>query len=663
MVQTSALQLNNKQHDALLEYYKQVLQVQSMIRSNFRGVCLNIDKIYQREGDLTTEQRRAKVANRSGDPNKFQNIVVPVVKPHVETATAYQSSVFLTGVPMFGVVSHADFIDEALQLETIIDNHATYGGWTREFLMSFRDGFKYNFAPMEITWDRQVSWTVETDIAFSPTEAKPKETIWSGNKLRRLDPYNTIVDPSVHPTEVYSKGEFAGYTEMMGRIALKKFIAELPDKQTRVTAAFEAGEGVASVSDDPESANYYRPTINVDQDLIRLTPDGINWMRWASLNEADNNIQYKDHYEVTTLYCRILPQEFAIKVPNRATPQVWKLIIINHATIIYAERQTNAHNWLPVLIGQPMEDGLGYQTKSVATDAEPFQQVASAFMNSIVHGRRRAVTDRLLYDPSRVAQAQINSPNPSAKIPVRPAAYGKDISDAVHQFSYREDQAVMGIQQISELLKLSDHLQGQNAARQGQFIKGNKTREEFATTVESSESRDQMSAILYEAQVFIPFKHILKINVLQYQGTEVLHSREKQQAVSIDPAALRKATLEFKISDGLVPSSKIVSSENLAVALQTMGSSPAISTGYNITPLFSYLMKTKGADLRAFEKTQEQIAYEQAMSQWQQIVSLMIEKADTVLDAKAFPPQPLPEQFGYNPNPQAQTPKGQQAEI
>jgi hypothetical protein len=64
-----------------------------------------IDLSYMRENDLTKANQRAKLANAYGDADKYQNIVMPVVMPAVESAVVYQSSVFLTGNPIFDVVS------------------------------------------------------------------------------------------------------------------------------------------------------------------------------------------------------------------------------------------------------------------------------------------------------------------------------------------------------------------------------------------------------------------------------------------------------------------------------------------------------------------------------------------------------------------------------
>lgn len=651
MAASSSVPLNARQHKAFITYYNKVQDLHTSARSSRRSRMELIDKQYQREEDESLEQQRAKAANKAADPTRFQNITVPVVAPQVEAATVYQTSVFLTGSPIFGVVSSAAFMDEALQLETKIEDDSIRGGWARELMMFFRDGNKYNFAPVEVSWGQEITASVETDLGKNINSGTPKEAIWAGNTVKRIDGYNAIVDHRVPPTEVYKRGEFAGYTEYKTRIELKLFIAELTDVlKTNVKPAFESGMG-GSNNISAESKNFYVPDINPNVDHNEATNADFNWNAWAALDKTKEgrHIDYKDAYDVTTLYCRVLPSEFGLILPNSNTPQVFKLIVVNHQHIIYCERQTNAHNYLPILIGQPLEDGLSYQTKSLATNAAPFQYVATSYMNSILHSRRRAVTDRVLYDPSRITAAQINSDNPSAKIPVRPAAYGKNISESVYQFPYREDQAGFSMSQVGQLIGMANSLAGQNQVSQGQFVKGNKTRDEFQETMLNANGRDQMASILLESQTFVPMKHILKLNILQYQGGTTIYNRDKNVAVEIDPVKLRKAVLEFRVSDGLIPSTKIIDGDSLATALQVIGSSPEISQGYNIAPLFSYLMKVKGAKISEFEKSPEQVAYEQALGSWQQMTQLALEKGVAFKGA-----QPLPEQFGYRPAGQQQ---------
>jgi hypothetical protein len=621
----------------------------TMINSqwNLREQMRLIDLIYMRENDRTKENQRAKVYNRYGDADKLQNLTVPIVMPQVESAVTYQTSVFLTGVPLFGIVADPANEDAAMQLESVIDENATRGGWVRELTMTFRDGFKYNLAPIEVAWGRKVTAALETDISFSAKQAKPKEVIWEGNTLKRLDPYNTIWDTRVAPTDVPTKGEFAGYTELMSRIALKQFIEEMPDKLLdNIKAAFESGFGGTTANGGVQS--FYVPSLNPAAMLGTDPRMTTNWMSWAGVSAEESKIKYKDMYEVTILYARILPIDFKLNVPGRNTPQIWKFVIVNHQVVIYAERQTNAHNMIPILICQPLEDGLRYQTKSLANNVRPMQEISSTMMNSVLAARRRAISDRGLFDPSRVSPADINSANPSAKIPVKPAAYGKPLNESYYPIPFNDDQSAMIMQQLPMFNNYANTISGQNPVKQGQFVKGNKTQKEFSDVMANANGRDQTVSLLLEAQLFTPMKEILKSNVLQYQGGTTIFNRAKSADVSIDPLTLRKALLNFKISDGLTPTDKLINADIMMVAMQQIGSSPLIGQGYNIAPLFSYLMKTQGAHLAPFEKSPQQMAYEQAMQQYQQTV-LQLYKQNPEQDPAKLPPQPVPQQYGYDP--------------
>ena len=639
--------LSAKSQEALVHYlhacYSQYAQSWSI-----RETMLKVDRAYAREADLTTENQRARVANALGDKTRFQNITIPIVLPQVESAVTYQASVFLTGIPLFGVTAGPQYIDEALMMDSAIDDQSVRGGWAREFTLFFRDGFKYNLSAVEVTWTREVTAAIETDISFSASQGKSKEVIWEGNKVKRLDMYNTFYDTRVTPADMYKRGEFAGYTELYSRVMLKQFFATLPDKRVdNIVAAFESATTDISINGTlGDIKSFFIPQINPDSTLTNTFADGMNWASWAGIADSGNKIGYKNVYQLTTLYARILPSDFDIRVPSPNTPQIWKLVFVNHAVLVYAELQTNAHGYLPILMGQPLEDGLAYQTKSLATNVMPIQDITSALSNSDIAARRRAISDRTLYDPSRITEAHINNPNPSAKIPIRPAAFGKPVADAVHAFPFRDDQAGIITQKIKEYGALANMISGQNPVRQGQFVKGNKTQSEFQDVMTHANGRDQLTAIGYESQVFTPLKEILKINILQYQGGISLLNRETETQVTIDPVALRKAVLNFKISDGLTPSDKIMDTDTMIVAMQQIGSSPQLGAAYNLGPMFSYLMKLKGANIAAFEKSKEQQAYEQAVQQWQQTIEMLLTK-NPEIDPKHFPPQPKPQDYNY----------------
>jgi hypothetical protein len=647
---TPITNLSTKAQEGIVQFYRSCASITSATW-NIREQMLQIDKLYMRELDRTMEDAKAKLANASGDPTKFQNVTVPIVMPAVEAAVTYQTSVFLTGVPLFGVSSTAANADAALQMESIIDHQAIRGGWARELQLLFRDGFKYNFGAAEVTWAQEKIFTPETNLNFSPTQAEPVQVSWEGNKLKRLDPYNIIFDARYKPTEISERGEFAGYTDMLSHIELRAFMHELPYRMN----SKQAYESQPAAIGNAFPYDYYIPQLNPTALLDQRAFASVDWLAWAGLSERKTNINFKNTYFRTTLYARIVPADFGISSPAAHIPQIWKFIIINHSVIIYAERQTNAHNRIPLLFIQPLEDGLGYQTKSLARNSEPFQSVGSALLNSAIAARRRAISDRGIYDPTRIDAKQINNDSASAKIPVKPAAYGKPLGESYYPIPFRDEQSAQAMSDLQFMYRMNEQVTGQNQAQQGQFVKGNKTLFEYQDIMSNANGRSQTISILLETQFFTPLKELLKLNILQYQQSEEVFNREIEEVVEVDPVSLRQATLEFKVSDGLVPASKQMNTEAFQSAVQTIAAVPQLADAYNIGPMFSYLFKSQRADVAQFEKSPQEIQYNQALAQWQQAVATLaaeLHKMEGITPEQMqelLPPQPMPEQFGLSP--------------
>lgn len=595
---------------AVIQYCKSsatLFYTQYAVRQNL----LQRDKAYYREQDRTNDQQRAKMANSVGDASKQQNIVMPVVMPQTESALGYLTSVFLTGYPIFASYAPPEQADAMAQFDAITIDNSTKFGWVPNLMQTMRNGLKFDLGACEVQWEKRKVASVQTPQEKNLAEGTPTETAYEGNVIRNLDPYNVILDPRVSPDKNHEEGEFAGYTELLSRIATLQRMNDLDKRETmNFKKALESGVAqVATTASDTEG--YYVPDINPDA----LIPAGQNlefdWLKWSGLaNPNGGRIAYRNSYTWTVLYARILPRDFNIrgKDVNQDEVQIWKFIIINQQVVILAKRMTNAHNYLPIIVCKPSNDGLGYQSKSFSENAVPFQQASTSLFNSGLASQRRKVYDRLLYDPTRVNKKDIENVSSVARIAVRNSQLGKGLADAVAPIPYNDNGVAEILQMSREVVQMSEMVNGQNRVQQGQFQKGNKTRREFETVMGNANSRQQLQALALEYTFFAPIKTIIKSNVLQYQPEMTLLPNDANaQAIKVDPFVLRKSLLEFQLSDGLITTEKMASLDVANQVLQAAAAVPNIAVEYDIMGLLSYQWKLQGCNwIDKFKRTPEQ---------------------------------------------------------
>ena len=522
--------------------------------------------------------------------------VPPVVVSQVDSMVAYLAEVFLSGVPLFPIVSSPENKDYAEQLETLIDNHATLGGYARQLLMFFRDGVKYNISAIEADWTSISQYSLLTDL-LNGSQQKLGKDIKKYTKLKRLDPYNTIWDHNVPPGDVSAEGDYAGYIDILSRTKLKRFLNRLSIEGR----AFNVKEALLSTGANsaPESLANYRihPTVS-NYIAARRPTDGMNWYSYLTGLKDDKDSTIKTgNFEVFTLYARIMPADFKLFGPESRTPQIWKFVIINNTVLVQAERIISAYDYLPILFGQPLEDGLGYQTQSIAESNIPFQSAATTLFNIRFNAARRAVSDRALYDADLISSADINAPVPAAKIPVRSNNLDqKRISDAYHQIPFDPRGTEAAFQDGMNIVSFGKELSGLNSPMQGQFQKGNKSVKEWNDTMGGADARLRLPALTLEFQVFMPLKEILKLNIYQYGENSDVISQKDGNTKSIDIEKLKTKVLAFKVADGYTPKSKLAGTESIMQLMQILGQSQVLQQrlGDMLPGMFVHLAQLMG---------------------------------------------------------------------
>lgn len=555
-----------------------------------------IDRAYARyNNDSLSPEERAEAGQQVCDVLGKNEITPPIVVSQVGSMVSYWADVFLSGSPLFPVVSTPDNMQYAEQLEALIDDHATLGGYARQLLMFLYDCAKYNYGAYEADWKAIQQYSVLSDYLEESGQKVSRDTKYYTSILR-LDPYNLVADPNVLPGDISAKGDYAGYICLESRIKLKKRMNEYSNAEEVYNA------DKVFISDEQSTAPWenYRTPPQVNDYISQRRPlDEVDWDAYFNDAPARKNGDpgKAGTYEVFTFYARIIPSDYAIIAPQPNTPQIWKVVIVNGKILVHAKRVISAYDVLPIFFGQPVEDGLGHQTESIGEGAIDFQDAAKTLYNIRFAAARRAVSDRALYDPTAIAPHLINSKAAAPKIPVNVQGIsGKSLSDVYYPIPFDMRGTETALQDATVIAEWSKELVGLNNAQRGQFQKGNKSVQEWNDVMGNSDSRLRLSALSLEYQVFMPFKEFLKLNIFMYGDTATVVSQKSGNVLTINVAELRKQVLSFRIADGFTPKSKLASTEMITTGFQLINSSPILQQYYgNMLPaVFAHMMQLGG---------------------------------------------------------------------
>lgn len=521
--------------------------------------------------------------------------VPPVIVSEVDSMVGHLAEIFLSGSPLFPIVSTPSNRTQAETLESLLDDHATLGGYARQLLMFLRDCVKYNMGAIETDWSSIEQYSVLPEL-LSPGVKKISRAANYFTKLRRWDPYNTVLDMNVTPGDMAAEGDYAGHIEILSRPKMRRLLARLSAEGQ----ALNVKEAVNSRhSNGAESFTNYtmHPTISSFMSSRRPT-DGIDYHKYITGRNANSGVDTLNNYEVFTLYARIIPSEHRLYGTATRTPQIWKFKTVNEAVVIQAKRIMSAYDFLPVLFGQPAEDGLRHQTQSIAEGSIPFQTAAATLFNIRFNSARRAVSDRALYDADLISKADINAPVPAAKIPVKSNSLDKNkkIADAYYQIPFDPRGTETTIQDAMTIVGFGKELSGLNNPMQGKFQKGNKSVQEWNDTMGGADNRLRLFALSLEGQVFMPMKEILKMNVYQYGIDTTTISQRSGKQFSVKIAELRDAVLAFRVADGYTPKSKLASTDSIIQLMQLLGQSQPLQAAYGpmLPGMFAHLAQLMG---------------------------------------------------------------------
>lgn len=621
------IKISQESQKSLLAYVQKIMGYHKG-SSSFRNKMDAIDVAYARyveavsKGDNDGIDRYGQVP--CGGIRK--EVVNPIVISNVQSMVAYWAEVFLSGYPRFPVVSNPDTKNQAESLEGIMQDHVTLSQSDAELQVLFNDLAKYNLGACEVSWDPIATYNPAISAVDPSAKRETKVDVKHINRIRRLGLRNVVMDPLIDPSKVSAEGEFIGYTEIYNRPKLKKLLNYLTNEDKLVHAsvvnrAMESQFSSECWIKDPTLSNY-----------MVGGESTVDWDTWAGF--APNvppgmiKVPYNGQgcHAVTTLYARLIPTDHLLNVPLKNSPQIWKLIVVNNKVLISAEKLVTAFDMFPIYVCHALEDGMSLQTQSYGEMTMPIQEATTRLFNIRFQAANRAIQDRGLYNPDVIRASDINSPIPSAKIPVKVQALQENgLSNAYMNLPF-DARGTEGVLQDAMLISnWQKELTGQNDASRGQFQKGNKTMAEFDTIMGNSENRGRLSALVIAQRLFAPLKEQLKLNILQFGEDTTIISPRTNKPVELSIEELINTNMKFEVADGYTPKSKMAGTDMLMGLMNMIGTSPVLQQVYGpqMPAIVAHLAQLGG--VRGFDQYAETavVEYQKQVTLQQNLMAMM----------------------------------------
>ena len=557
-----------------------------------------IERALERASTITPERQKQIAAAKLGRKDKMRSYEVPIIEEKVDTLHTKLVDKLLGGYPVFamaGVKGNAESQRIANMYTALMEQDQERFGWDTELSDGLRSSTLFNLVAIELSWASQNRYMLSSNAG---KERSTKAEAYSGVRLRNLDPYNFIFDPTVPLHELQSRGVYAGYIERHNYVSLHDMWLTQQDE-------FKLRDAMAKALTMPNNTPlYFIPELH-PLDGEKSGSAQQTWSEFFDLGGGvDKQLASYGKYEVLTMYTRVIPAHFGIASAEAQKPAPFKLIYVS-GELVYVEPLRYAFGGLPIFAAHLRSSARGFTVSSFAENLEDIQDAASSMLNGSINSMRRAVGDRALYNPLLIRAEDINSDNPVSKIPVRLHGFNTGFNNAYQSIPYRDDISQWLFQHMQLAGTMADSVTGVNRASQGNFTKGNRTMQEFDTIMDNSEGRLHKYALTLERRLFAPLKQAIKLTYMQFVSSQDITSRTLETTVQIDPIAMLRSEVVFKMADGMNSVARQMSTDVLVAALNTIAQSPMLAGRYDVAALFAELMLTQKVDISKYQLAQQ----------------------------------------------------------
>jgi hypothetical protein len=500
-------------------------------------------------------------------------VIVPYTYATLHAAATYISSVLVGRKPVFNLnAARGAAVDNARNMEQVLQYNLDESTGHEMLWQQIWDGLNYSFGCTRIGWE-------ETQGPIMKMQAGQRVfedgTIYAGNRLMAVDPYNCFPDPRVPLHQCAKRGDF-----LFTRMEISKTV--LKD--------LEAGGSLKWVKDALASVGNRTPENATDKPAQRRARIGMADNKWLAPKDV---VGFVAPFEGTV---RLVPKDWGLG--DKDTSELWKFTWTRHGQIMQAEPLGMLHGMHPYALQEPNSLGYDFMSLSQGEMITVFQDILSWLVSSRMENVRAAIANTFIADPARVEINDIRSSSIGRIIRMKQAAMGLPINDAIKQLMVTD---VTGghLADIQTIRMLADTTTGVNDNLRGiQSQGGRRSATEARMSMQAGATRLSQMAIRISSQAMSPMAKQMIMNVQQYIPTEmwieITGAKGSPESVQVTPDML-VGTFNYMVTDGSLPMDKGALVETWKEILFGIAQDPELRQRFDISEIFKYTAELGGA--------------------------------------------------------------------
>lgn len=626
------------QHSELLTYLHERLLVGKSLRDQYIETFRFIDREYHAWLLKDKEDNARAKKNALGQGVRAVDIKLSMIFAQLDEAVTYLATLLAPEEAIYQAQAAANKQDVAKGFTALMNQHAEDFSHYRAYTIWLLDCLKYNFGAFGVNW-RQVNGILLTNSATGGI-TRTRGLLRQGNELCNFDPYNLLLDPTVHCVDIAEQGQYFGYVDAVNKFRLERMKAD--------GEIFNCDEFINSGS----SAFLYYEMHPIVRDTAgtstgsHMSGGGTNWVN--VFNQVSGGTgEATAGYELIQMPCWVIPAKFGL---SKSTDyEIWNFTLGGRSTILAAEPLDNAHALLPICIGQPFEDHFEMQGKSVAERLIPHQQFASHVLNVHQRANRKRLYGLTIFDKNVFPQLEsIDDELAGGKISANlTLSAGADIRKHIHQFTDGPDTSG-SLDQLQTMNQLMQQIMPTNVQNQVAGLE-RATQYQAAALVQGANRRNLKIAKVLNSQALNRGRFMMLMNCMEYQD-QITILTDGGQEITVNPKEFRSSGLQFSISDGLKGLDRLALVMNMKEMFNSILQSQVAAQQFDVPAMMNYISSLWGdqTDLQQFKikSPMDQLPPEQrtqALQVYQQFLQQQKDAAKQQGKPGAVPPPTGPQ--------------------